>query len=67
MHFSPTIRYFDKNNARNITYMTVLIFLENLDLRINAYSRTVSWDKSATKLFPHFGEIVKSNLLSPFF
>jgi len=43
MHFPPTLRYFHKNNARNINYMTVLIFLKNLDLRINAYSRTASW------------------------
>ncbi len=42
MHFSPTLRYFQRNNARNIEYMTVLISLEKLDLRINAYSRTNS-------------------------
>ncbi len=42
MHFPPTLRYFHKNNAHNITYMTVRIFLKNLDLRINAYSRTAS-------------------------
>ena len=42
MHFFPTLRYFPKNNARNIAYMTVRIFLKNLDLRINAYSRTTS-------------------------
>ncbi|MCP4343805.1 MAG: hypothetical protein GY799_34260, partial [Desulfobulbaceae bacterium] len=40
MHFSPTLRFFHKNNARNIAYMAVLIFLKNLDLKINAYSRT---------------------------
>jgi|GEM_PF-749158 len=43
MQFSPTLCYFHKNNVRNITYMTVLIFLKNLDLRIHAYSRTASW------------------------
>ncbi len=42
MHFSPTLRYFHKNNARDIIYMTVLIFLKNLDLRINVYSQTAS-------------------------
>ena len=42
MPFSPTLRYFNKNNARNINYMTALIFLKNLDLRKNAYSRTTS-------------------------
>jgi len=42
MHFSPTLRYFHKNNAHNITYMAVLIFPKNLNLRINAYSRTSS-------------------------
>ncbi len=42
MYFFPTLRFFQKNNARNITYMTVLIFLKNLDLKINAYSRTAS-------------------------
>ncbi len=42
MHFSPTLRYFHKNNARNINYMAVLIFLKNLDLRKNTYSRTAS-------------------------
>jgi cardiolipin synthase len=26
MHLPPTLRYFHKNNARNITYMAVLIF-----------------------------------------
>ncbi len=42
MHFFPTFRYFHKNNARNITYMAVLIFPKNLDLRKNTYSRTAS-------------------------
>ncbi len=42
MHFHPTLCYFHKNNARNITYMAVLIFPKNLDLRKNAYSRTTS-------------------------
>jgi len=31
MHFAQTLRYFQKNIARNITYMAVLIFWENLD------------------------------------
>jgi len=26
MHFSPTLRYYLKNNARHINYMSVLIF-----------------------------------------
>ena len=42
MHFYPTLRYFHKNNARNITYMAALIFPKNLDLNKNAYSRTAS-------------------------
>jgi len=42
MYFSPTLRYFHKNNAHNITHMVVLIFLKNLDLRKNAYSWTAS-------------------------
>ncbi len=42
MHFPSTLRYFQKNNARNINYITVLIFSKNLDLRKNAYSRTAS-------------------------
>ena len=33
MHFSPTLRYFRKNNARNMNYMAALIFQKNLDLR----------------------------------
>ncbi len=33
MHFSPTLRYFNENNARNINYMATLIFSKNLDLR----------------------------------
>ncbi len=40
MHLAQTLRYFQKNNARNITYMAVLIFLKNLDFEQNAYSRT---------------------------
>jgi hypothetical protein len=40
MHFSPSLRYFLKNNARNINYIAVRIFQKNLDLRKNAYSRT---------------------------
>jgi hypothetical protein len=42
MHFHPTLRYFRKNNARNIVYMAALIFSENLDLNKNAYSQTSS-------------------------
>ncbi len=45
MHFPPTLRYYHKNNARNITYMAVLIFPKNLDLRKNVYSRTGSWQQ----------------------
>jgi hypothetical protein len=30
MHFHPTLRYFHKNNARNITYMAALIFPKTL-------------------------------------
>jgi hypothetical protein len=33
MHFSPTLRYCLKNNARHINYMPVLIFYKCLDLR----------------------------------
>ena len=43
MHFTQTLRYFQNNNARNIRYMAVLIFLENLDFEQNAYSRTSSY------------------------
>ncbi len=42
MHFTQTLRYFQKNNSRNIMYMAVLIFLKNLDFEQNAYSRTSS-------------------------
>ena len=42
MHFIQTLRYFPKNDARNIMHMAVLIFLENLDFEQNAYSRTSS-------------------------
>jgi len=42
MHLVPTLRYFHKNNARNINYMAVLIFSKNLDLRKNAYFQTAS-------------------------
>ena len=42
MHFAQTLRFFQKNNTRNITYMAVLIFSENLDFEQNAYSRTSS-------------------------
>jgi len=28
MHFAPTLRYFQKNNASNINYMTVIFFLK---------------------------------------
>ncbi len=48
MHFTQTLRYFQKNNClqvsvdSDITYMAVLIFLENLDFEQNAYSRTSS-------------------------
>jgi hypothetical protein len=43
MPFSPSSSLFQKNNARNIIYMAVLIFLKCLDLRKNVYSRTTSW------------------------
>ena len=33
MHFPPTLRYYLKNNARHITYMSVLIFYKCLDSR----------------------------------
>ncbi len=42
MYFAQTIRYFQKNNARNIMHMAVLIFLKNLGFEQNAYSRTSS-------------------------
>jgi hypothetical protein len=58
MHFSPTLRYFPKNNARNIAYMAVLIFRKNLDLRRNAYSQTASWCRSSTaEQFILFGRL----------
>ncbi len=47
--FHPILRYFHKNNARNITYIAVHIFPKNLDLRKNAYSRTTSWCGSNVK------------------
>jgi hypothetical protein len=42
MLFFPSSSLFQKNNARNIIYMAVLIFLKCLDLRKNVYSRTTS-------------------------
>jgi hypothetical protein len=42
MPFSPSSSLFQKNNARNINYMAVLIFLKYLDLRKNVYSRATS-------------------------
>ncbi len=42
MHFAQTLRYSQKNNARNITHMAVLIILKNLDFEQKAYSRTAS-------------------------
>ncbi len=51
MHFPPTLRYFHKNNARNIIYMAVLIFLKNLDLRKNTYSQTTSWRLNLRLMF----------------
>jgi len=44
MPFSPISALFDKNNARNIDYMAVLIFTKCLDLRKNFYSRTTSYE-----------------------
>jgi hypothetical protein len=43
MPFFPNSSLFEKNNARNITYMPVHIFHKRLDLRKNAYSRTTSY------------------------
>ncbi len=42
MPFLPKSSLFPKNNARNINYMTVLVFRKRLDLRKNACSRTGS-------------------------
>ena len=42
MPFFPNSSLFAKNNARNINYMSVLIFRKRLDLRKNIYSRTAS-------------------------
>ena len=42
MLFFPNSLLFTKNNARNINYMSVLIFRKCLDLRKNTYSRTAS-------------------------
>ncbi len=42
MPFCPNSSLFQKNNARNINYMSVLIFLKCLDFEQNVYSRTSS-------------------------
>ena len=42
MPFCPNSSEFQKNNARNITHMAVLIFLKFLDFEQNAYSQTSS-------------------------
>ena len=42
MPFLPNSSLFNENNARNIEYITVLIFMKCLDLRKNVYSRTTS-------------------------
>jgi len=42
MPFCPNSALFPKNNARNINYMTVRIFLKCLDFKQKAYSRTSS-------------------------
>jgi hypothetical protein len=42
MPFFPSSSLSQKNNARNIIYMAVLIFLKCLDLRKNVYTRTTS-------------------------
>ena len=39
---AQTLRNSQKNNARNIKHMAVLIFLEFLDFEQNPYSRTSS-------------------------
>jgi hypothetical protein len=49
MPFSPSLSLFQKNNARNIIYMAVLIYLKCLDLRKNVYSRTTSQSQSEQK------------------
>jgi len=40
MRFYPNSSEFQKNNARNIKHMTVLIFFKFLDFEQNPYSRT---------------------------
>ena len=42
MPFCPNSSEFQKNNARNIKHMAVLIFLKFLDFEQNAYSQTSS-------------------------
>jgi hypothetical protein len=42
MPLSSTSSEFQKNNARNIKHMAVLILLKFLDFEQNAYSRTSS-------------------------
>ena len=42
MHFCPNSALSRKNNARNIKYMSVLIFSRCLDFEQNYYSRTTS-------------------------
>ena len=42
MFFRPNSSELSKNNARNITYMAVLIFRKFFDFEQNAYPRTSS-------------------------
>jgi len=42
MHLSPTLRYYQKNNACHINSISVLIFYNQFDLRKTTYSRTAS-------------------------
>ena len=42
MPFCPNSSLFQKNNARNIIHMAVLIFFKFLDFEQNTYSRTNS-------------------------
>jgi hypothetical protein len=68
MPFFPSSASFQKNNARNINHMAVLIFLKFLDLRKNCYSRTASLIKvSSRKKMEAFFFLVNSYKNSSFF
>ena len=47
MPICPNSSLFQKNNARNISYMTVIVFEKCLDFGQKAYSRTSSYLSSS--------------------